>query len=115
MNSQLKDGRPQQPSNVPGSTNWEFDGAETFADAVRQASDAVTTLADRLNALALRIALLGAAAGAENDLESCLVRLYSLVDSAGSQIRLIQNLLPVLQAGAQSRESRADRDTKESN
>jgi hypothetical protein len=115
MSSQLKDGRPQPPSNVPGSTTWKFEDVETFAGAVRQASDAVTTLADRLNALALRIALLGSAAGAENDdLESYLVRLYSLVDSAGSQMRLIQNLLPVLQ-GALPRGSRADSEIKESN
>ncbi len=77
--------------------------AATFEDVVAIAAEAVTTLADRLNALVLRVALMSAindASPSVSDSELYLSKLYALVDGAAKQMRLIQKLLPVLQASA---------------
>jgi hypothetical protein len=80
---------------------WTPSDSASLAEVVCAASEAVTTLADRLNALALRTALLGGAAdrlGAEANLQSYLHRLSSLVDLAGEQMGRIQNVLHILEA-----------------
>lgn len=77
--------------------------AATFENVVAIAAEAVTTLADRLNALALRVALMGTISDNSRTVgssESSLPKLYMLVDAAAKQMRLIQKLLPVLQASA---------------
>jgi len=79
-----------------------FDTAE-LGEVLQLAANAVTTLADRLNALSLRVALISAVkekSCSENCLEHCVTKLVLLVDSAAKQMRLIQKLLPVLQASA---------------
>ena len=82
--------------------------AATFEEVMAIAAEAVTTLADRLNALALRVALMGTvndassndASSSASSREPYLPKLYALVDAAAKQMRLIQKLLPVLQASA---------------
>lgn len=76
--------------------------ADNFPDAIRVTSEAVTSLADRLNAVGLRIALIGNARSEPSssaNIESYLSRLSSLVDSAAAQMRFIQRLLDVIQNG----------------
>lgn len=79
-----------------------------MAPVVHSAADAVTILVDRLNSLALRVALVGGVAdslGSQPDLEAYLNRLSTLVDSAGQQLRLVQKLLQVLEARTSQEEA----------
>jgi hypothetical protein len=83
------------------AASWTASDNAALAEVVHAASEAVTTLADRLNALALRTALLGGVAdsfGAEANVEGYLTRLSSLVTSAGDQMRRIQKVLRVLES-----------------
>ena len=101
---------PAPASRKSGSDSMrtETSGADAFAEIVHSASDAITALADRLNALALRVALIGAVDLSEAPdiaIEASLHKLYSLVDSAADQMRRIQKILPVLQASALKTES----------
>ena len=98
----------QYSSNVPAVADRsvmvhdEVDDT-TFEEAMAIAAEAVTTLADRLNALALRVALISSIDDSSRSVtnsELYLAKLYSLVDAAAKQMRLIQKLLPVLQASA---------------
>lgn len=87
-------------SNEPIAARWTASDNAALAEVVHAASEAVTALADRLNALALRTALLGEVAhsfGAEANVEDYLNRLSALVDSAGDQMRRIQKILHVLE------------------
>lgn len=80
-----------------------------FAATIHRASEAVETLADRLNAVVLRAALLDAARSDRARaaaLDSYLARLAALIDSTAQQMRLIQKLLAVIEADA----SRSPRD-----
>jgi len=71
-----------------------------FAATLHHASEAVTTLADRLNAVMLRSALLDAARNEPGvaNLESYMSRLAVLIDSTAEQMRLIQRLLAAIEA-----------------
>ncbi len=78
---------------------WTASDNAALAEVVHAASEAVTILADRLNALAAGIALLGGVAdsfGAEANVEAYLNRLSALVASAGDQMRRIQKVLQLL-------------------
>jgi hypothetical protein len=80
---------------------WEPSDTVALAEVVHSASEAVTTLADRLNALALRVALMGGVAdlfGRQVEVEAYLNRLSSLVTSAGDQMLRVQKLLYSLEA-----------------
>ncbi len=95
------------PSDTSDETQVEI-GAENFSDALRMTSEAVTMLADRLNAVALRVALIGSAKSEPTPsgrIEMYLHRLSSLVDSAAAQMRFIQKLLRVMQINAPAQES----------
>jgi HAMP domain-containing protein len=78
---------------------WSSSDAAELHDVVRAAAAAVTALADRLNTLALRVALFGGVseAAASSNVESYLNRLASLVDSAGEQMHRVQKLIRVLE------------------
>jgi hypothetical protein len=89
-----------EPPKDQTAAGWTASDNAALAEVVHAASEAVTTLADRLNALALRTALLGGVAdsfGAEAEVEGYLMRLSSLVASAGDQMRRIQKVLQVLE------------------
>ena len=94
------------------AAGWTASDSAALAEVVHAASEAVTTLADRLNALALRTALLGGVAdsfGAGANVEAYLNRLSTLVDSAGDQMRRIQKVLQVLETATLQTEPRAVR------
>jgi len=94
----------------PPVAGWTASDSAALAEVVHAASEAVTTLADRLNALALRTALLGGVAdsfGAEANVEAYLNRLSALVDSAGDQMRRIQKVLQVLETATLQTQVRA--------
>ena len=100
---------PDRPKDRTAA-GWTASDNAALAEVVHAASEAVTTLADRLNALALRTALLGGVAdsfGAEANVEGYLKRLSSLVASAGDQMRRIQKVLQVLETTTQQTESPA--------
>ena len=82
-----------------------------LAQLVHAASEAVNRLGDRLNALALRVALVGGLAqqsDLENAIEGYLNRLSSLVVLAGDQMHRVQTLLRALEVNTTSQtESRA--------
>ncbi len=103
MRSDRKELEPGTLSpNTADETQGEI-GAGSFSDALQMTSEAVTMLADRLNAVALRVALIGSAkseAAASGNMETYLHRLSSLVDSAAAQMRFIQKLLRVIQISA---------------
>lgn len=89
----------QSPNDIDGF-RAEIN-AENFPDALRITSEAVTLLADRLNAVGLRIALIGnirSEPAASANIESYLHRLSSLVDAAAAQMRFIQKLLDMIQS-----------------
>ncbi len=93
------------PITLPARAISSLSNSDTaeLEEVVQLAANAVTTLADRLNALSLRVALISAfkeKSCSENCLEHCVPKLVLLVDSAAKQMRLIQKLLPVLQASA---------------
>ena len=98
-----KDKRPQDGCDGlenAAAAGWTASDSASLTEVVQAASEAVTTLADRLNALALRAALLGGVAdsfGAESNVEGYLNRLCALVESAGDQMRRIQKVLQVLE------------------
>ena len=97
-----KDKRPQDGCDglENAAAGWTASDSASLTEVVQAASEAVTTLADRLNALALRAALLGGVAdsfGAESNVEGYLNRLCALVESAGDQMRRIQKVLQVLE------------------
>jgi hypothetical protein len=78
------------------TASWESPNIAELMNIVEAASFAAADLADRLNALALRIALMGdIVANHNNELEfaSYHRRLYVLLNSAGEQTRRIQTLL----------------------
>jgi hypothetical protein len=103
------------PPEVPDS-QWTPSDSAALAQVVHAASDAVAALADRLNALALRAALLGGIAdslGTDAHIDSYLNRLTSLVGAAGDQMRRIQTVLHVLEASTLDAESGLN--TKDSN
>jgi hypothetical protein len=88
---------------------WEHSDAAALAEVVHSASEAVTTLADRLNALALRVALMGGVSdlfGRQVEVDVYLNRLSSLVTSAGDQMRRVQKLLYSLEASTFSADSK---------
>jgi hypothetical protein len=91
------------------TARWTAADNATLPEVVHAASEAVKALADRLNALALRTALLREVAdsfGAEANVDGYLNRLYSLVDSAGNQMRRIQQILHVVETKTGQTESR---------
>lgn len=104
------DRKELEPGTLPRDTGDETQveiGAESFSDALQMTSEAVTMLADRFNAVALRIALIGSAkseTAAGGNMETYLHRLSSLVDSAAAQMRFIQKLLRVIQTRAPNSE-----------
>jgi hypothetical protein len=98
-------------AEVPDS-KWTPSDSAALAKVVHAASDAVAALADRLNALALRAALLGGIAnsfGTDANIESYLNRLTSLVGAAGEQMRRIQTVLHVLETNTLEAESKRQR------
>ncbi len=105
-----KGNRPRDRSEKVAVAGWAPSDSAALAELVHAASEAVTTLADRLNALALRTALLGGVAdsfGAEANVEAYLNRLSALVDSAGDQMRRIQKVLQVLETATLQTQIRA--------
>jgi hypothetical protein len=98
---------PSKESQVCAS--WDSSEAVALAEGVRLASEAVTMLADRLNALALRVALIGGVPElfeTHTKVEAYLYRLSSLVNSAGEQMSRIQKLLHALEAGTLQADSK---------
>jgi ABC-type transporter Mla subunit MlaD len=70
-----------------------------LGDTVHSLSEAVTILADRLNALALRVALMGGTIDhSSKDSEALLHRLSALVGTAGDEMRHIQHLLQLVES-----------------
>jgi len=102
---------PQPVSNAP-EDDWKPSDVKVLVDGVHNALEAVTTLADRLNALALRVALMGGitdGVSSEVAVEAYLNRLSSLVMLSGEQMRKVQKLLQALEAGTCQAEHRATR------
>src|SRR5689334_13115086 len=75
-----------------------------LGENIHTLSEAVTALADRLNALALRVALMGGTNDhSPNESEAYLNRLSLLVGAAGDQMRHIQELLQLVENTASDR------------
>jgi hypothetical protein len=106
--SQHKPVSPAKRASEPSALAYDASDIAAMAPVVHSAADAVTVLVDRLNSLALRVALVGGVAdslGSQPDLEAYLNRLSMLVDSAGQQLRLVQKLLQVLEARTSQEET----------
>jgi endonuclease V-like protein UPF0215 family len=100
-----------RPVTAPGD-DCEVSEARVPLDGVHEALEAVTTLADRLNALALRVALMGGithGVTSEVAVEAYLNRLSALVILTGDQMQKVQRLLQALEAGTSRAEDRATR------
>ena len=85
-------------SRIPQPDPLPTADPKTLAKVVKDASEALLSLTDRLNALALTAALVdcfAASLGSRNEMDYCLNRLYELLNAAGEQVRQIQKLLHV--------------------
>jgi hypothetical protein len=99
---------PREVANVL-EDDWKASEVRVLLDGVHDALEAVTTLADRLNALALRVALMGGITGVTSEVavDAYLNRLSALVLLTGDQMQKVQKLLQALEAGTFQAEYRA--------